>query len=121
MGLDSFYNGFTSAERRAANRIIRVALANGVMSFAHRCAICDCALPRPHQFHLEQYRDPMSAYPVCRRCHYAVHIRFRHPGCWARLLASLPTDGWFRQLSLDPASLRMPYERTYPMGLGTGG
>lgn len=75
------------------------------MSFASACCVCDAALSPPHQHHLEDYNDPLSAFPICRRCHYAIHIRFRRPALWARFVAEVPADSWVRDLSLtrDPS------------------
>ncbi len=87
------------------------------MRWASACSVCDVALGLPHQWHLEDYSDVLSAYPVCRRCHYAIHVRFAQPAYWARFTALLPASGWVRRLSLDPASLAAPFTATYPFGL----
>jgi hypothetical protein len=110
------YNGFTPAERRAGGRAVILALADGRMSYASACSICDRALSLPHQHHSERYHQPLSAYPVCRRCHHAIHIRFRQPRFWRRFLAELPPDSWVHQLTLDPVSLSRPFHETYPSG-----
>lgn len=94
------YNGFTAAQRRAGGRAIREALADGRLSFASNCSVCDIALAAPHQFHAEEYGDPLSAFPICRRCHYAVHIRFRRPYYWQRFLRGLPERAWVHDLAL---------------------
>jgi hypothetical protein len=111
------YNGFTPAQRRFGGRVVSAALADGRMSYAEICSVCGGALTAPHQFHSERYSEPLSAYPVCRRCHHAIHARFRRPAYWQRLLATLPPDAWVHRLSVDPASLFQPFHETYPMGL----
>ena len=110
------YNGFTPAERRVGGRAIREALADGRMAYAKACSVCACTLAASHQFHSERYDEPLSAYPVCRRCHHAIHARFRHPAYWQRFLAKLPPDGWVHHLTVDPASLFQPFHETYPLG-----
>ena len=96
---DGSYNGFTRAEREAGANEIRKALADGRLTFASACSVCEARLGRPHQWHLEQYDDPLSAYPICGRCHYAVHIRFYRPNYWLRFLEQVPPDHWTRALS----------------------
>lgn len=110
------YNGFTPAERRIGGQAVSEALADGRMSYAETCSVCDRTLTAPHQFHSERYHEPLSAYPVCRRCHHAIHIRFRYPAYWQRFLAELPLKVWVHELSLDPASLSQPFHVTYPDG-----
>lgn len=109
-----WYNGFTPRERRLADRAIRVALADERMNYAATCSVCMTDLLAPHQWHLERYDIAHSAFPVCRRCHNAVHARFRHPSSWRALLSALPPDNWVQALTLDPASLSRPYCETYP-------
>lgn len=113
------YNGFTASERRAAGKVIRTALAQGRMSFAPWCSICNRALPSTHQMHLEDYATPLSAYPICRRCHIILHVRFIRPGPWLRLVAENRADHaqWFELLSLDPASRWQSFDQIYPSGL----
>lgn len=111
------YNGFTARERRAAGHEIGKALVDGRMSWASSCSVCGTALERPHQWHLEDYTDVLSARPVCRRCHHAIHIRFAQPAYWARLKAVLPATSWVHRLSVDPAALTAPFTVTYPRGL----
>lgn len=65
------YNGFTPAERRLGGRAISEALADGRLTYAEKCSVCERGLSAPHQFHCERYHEPLSVYPVCRRCHHA--------------------------------------------------
>jgi hypothetical protein len=110
------YNGYTPAERRVGGRAIAQALADGRMGFAPTCSVCDRTLMGPHDFHAERYDEPLSGYPICRRCHHAVHIRFTRPAYWRRFLAELPRESWVQKLTLDPASLWRPFHVTYPLG-----
>jgi len=93
------YNGFTAAERRFGGRAINQALADGRLRAASFCSVCLGALVARHAWHLEDYAAPLSAYPICRRCHYAVHIRFRRPDYWQRFLRELPAKTWVHDLT----------------------
>ena len=111
------YNGFTAAERHAAGNIIRRAKATGTLSAGGPCSVCGCDPGRSGQMHLEDYRRALEAFPVCRRCHHAIHIRFHRPAYWLHYISLLDADGWFHRLSLDPTSLTRPFDETYPEGL----
>ena len=113
------YNGFTAAERRAAGKVIRAELADGRLLFAPSCSLCNRALTPSHQMHLEDYATPLSAYPICRRCHVILHLRFIRPEAWLRLVAENRADHaqWFELLTLDPASRRRSFDEIYPSGL----
>lgn len=93
------YNGFSPAERRAGGRAIRLAVTEGRLKPARECSVCSGELTGPHHWHLERYEDPLSAYPICRRCHYAVHIRCHRPDYWQRFLRNLPGRTWVHDLS----------------------
>jgi len=95
------YNGFSPRERQVAGAVIRKAIAAGTMSWANDCSVCRKQLAKPHHWHLEDYTVPTSAYPVCRRCHYAIHIRFARPALWHRFLSELPPGAWVADLSVD--------------------
>jgi len=74
---------------------------------------------RDYRFlHLEDYRQPLKVYGCCKRCHAAVHARFRDPDRWHDLMMRHSRAGeWFTRLSLDPASQWQQYDVTYPSGL----
>lgn len=116
-----FYNGYSPAERSAGGRAVRTALADGGLSWAASCSVCGCCLAPPHAWHLEQYSEPLSAVPVCGRCHCAIHMRFSRPDFWLRFLADLRQSCWVRHLSVDPASLWRPCQETYPDGVPSRG
>ena len=63
----NFYNGFSPRERRAWNGVERRP--------AQRCSVCGCGPERRLAYHGEDYRTPDSVYPICARCHRAIHIR----------------------------------------------
>jgi hypothetical protein len=68
--------------------------------------------------HTERYDRPGELYPACKKCHAALHARFREPERWqALLLRSAMPGSWVFALSLDPASQWQPFEVTYPQGL----
>ena len=107
----NFYNGFSPRERRAWNgRALPIPL---------QCSICGCGPEeRPLAYHGEDYRSMDSVYAICRRCHYAIHIRFRRPDHWRKVVRCHEYPGaWFTLLSTDPASLWRPFDETYPQGL----
>ena len=77
-----------------------------------------CGKDRPrYEWHSEHYRQPLKLYSVCRRCHYAIHIRFARPAYWATLIATLDPDGWFQRLQLDRDTLTRPFDLSYPHGV----
>ena len=103
------YNGFSPEERR-----VRRALPPP----PSHCSICGCGPERPVRWHGEDYRRADSVYGLCRPCHYAIHMRFRRPDHWQRLVRQHEYPGaWFTLLSIDPASLWRPFDETYPHGL----
>ena len=100
------YNGFSPRERRVWNHLVR--------PVALHCSICGCGPEKPVGWHGEDYRRADS----CRACHNAIHMRFRRPDHWQRLVRQHEHPGaWFTLLSIDPASLTRPFDETYPEGL----
>lgn len=68
--------------------------------------------------HTEMYDSPAVLFPACKRCHAALHARFRDPDRWLRLLASIEVlSEWPRLLTLDPSSQWRPFAESYPTGL----
>lgn len=68
--------------------------------------------------HTEMYDRPDVLFPACKKCHAALHARFRDPARWQRVLRQYGRPGeWFMLLSLDPASQRRPFHETYEHGL----
>jgi hypothetical protein len=51
-------------------------------------------------WHSEDYRSPFGAYPVCWRCHHAIHIRFRRPAYWQTHVSRLDPAGWKKRYRL---------------------
>lgn len=111
-----WYNGYSPAERRAITPKVAAAIASGALKPSCQCSMCGMVADKPWPFHSERYHDPIATYPVCSRCHYALHIRFGRPDFWRRYVAGLPA-GWCQHLSLDPRSLTRPFDETYPDGL----
>ncbi|MGN6270269.1 MAG: hypothetical protein ACTHM0_10305 [Sphingomonas sp.] len=97
--------------------ILKAALADGIVPPAYVCSVCGVTAGKPLGRHSEDYRRPLDAYPVCTRCHYAIHIRFRRPDYWRRYIARLDPEGWFNRLSVDPHCVTRPFDDTYPRGL----
>jgi len=121
-GALTFYNGWSPEERRATLPIQRAALKAGEMASPERCSICGFDGSSMEdgnrlELHDERYDEPLSAYPICRRCHRILHARFERPARWKRLVAEFG-DGskWFEYLSLDPQSQWRPFDETYQNG-----
>ena len=110
------YNGFFTPERRATAVAMKRAAARGDLPSANSCCMCREDRPR-YEWHSEDYRTPFKLYSLCRRCHYAVHIRFSKPAYWLALVRTLDPDGWFQALRLDPETLTRPFDLSYPLGL----
>lgn len=118
------YNGFAWRQRCAVTPLQNAALRDGRLIRPTVCTIClDARSERPQArdyrfLHLEDYREPLKVYGCCKRCHAAVHARFRDPDRWAELMERHSRAGtWFMRLSLDPASQWQPFDVTYPSGL----
>ncbi|GGN51511.1 hypothetical protein GCM10011349_24090 [Novosphingobium indicum] len=118
------YNGWSWAERCAVTPIQNALFRSGQLVRPTACTICGFSDParldgRGYIFaHLERYDRPTELYPACKRCHAALHARFRDPGRWQLHLCrfALPAS-WGFALTLDPASQWEPFELTYPLGL----
>lgn len=113
-GCKGYYNGFGPNERKGALASVRAAIAAGTVPMPTRCSVCGVCPDYDLGFHGEDYRRPLAAYPICRGCHVRLHARFRHPDRWRDYISRFDPDGWFQRLSLDPRSLRQPYDQTYP-------
>lgn len=117
MSAKGFYNGFSPADRDGTLAIVRAAVADGRVPSPAQCSVCGERPTKPLGWHSEDYRTPLAARPICGRCHYAVHIRFRRPDYWQAYIAALAPGSWFHRLSVDPAALERPFDETYPHGL----
>lgn len=116
-----WYNGFTLAERRAANPLLRTARASGLLEAPKTCSVCSIvqsvAAPIRMEWHLEDYRVYLQPYAICHGCHWALHARFERPQRWAKLISQCPDNSWVHKLTTDPASKGRPFDQTYPEGL----
>ena len=118
------YNGFSWSERCAATPLQNAALRSGLIVRPRGCSIClDDRSERPqgrdYRFlHNEDYRTPLTFYPVCKTCHANLHSRFEHPDRWQRLVSAHGHPcAWFMELSLDSGSQQRPFDLTYPRGI----
>lgn len=118
------YNGFSWEQRCAVTPLQNAAIRAGRLKRPTICTVClDDRSERPQArdyrfLHLEDYRQPLKVYGCCKRCHAAVHARFRDPDRWQALMLRHNREGeWFTLLSLDPASQWQPFDLTYPSGL----
>lgn len=118
------YNGFDAAARRAATPIQNAALREGLLQRPTTCSICgfsDPTQPKGRGYiylHLEDYRRPLDILSCCKRCHAALHARFRDPTRWLKILERHGKPGsWFMSLTIDPGSQTVPFDQTYPHGI----
>ena len=125
------YNGWSWADRCAVTPIQNAMFRSGELARPTECSICGFSDPARINgsgyifAHTERYDLPGELHPACKRCHAALHARFREPERWQALLRRSAMPGsWAFALSLDPASQWQPFEATYPKGLphsDTGG
>lgn len=121
---ETSYNGWSWDERCAVTPIQNRLFRSGQLVRPTVCTICGFSDPARINgsgyifAHLERYDRPADLFPACKRCHAALHARFREPERWRTLLhrSALP-GSWAFALSLDPASQWRPFELTYPCGL----
>lgn len=75
------YNGFTPAQRNEGDRIIKKAIADGILPPPTKCRICGQTEGIMH-YHAENYEPDKilkSCRSLCWRCHLVFHSRFRAP------------------------------------------
>lgn len=118
------YNGWTFSQRCAVTPIQNAMFRSGELGRPTVCSICGFSDPARLEgqgyifAHLERYDRPKELYPACKRCHAALHARFRDPDRWLNLCAKCVRPSvWFIELSMDPASQQQPFSITYPAGL----
>lgn len=118
------YNGTSWADRCAVTPIQNAAIRSGKLQRPTVCSICGddrAQFPQGRDYrylHTERYDRPLEIYPCCKRCHAALHARFRDPERWQAVLRRFGRpEAWFVHLSLDPASQWRPFAETYPKGL----
>ena len=120
------YNGFDHDARVTVNPLQRQLLKSGAIQPATVCSICgfsDLSDPRGRGYiylHLEDYERPDAILPACKKCHPALHARFKDPERWLRVLDRNWQPGrWFTLITFDPGSQFAPYLVTYPGDLPT--
>ena len=94
------YNGATGQERIAGWQRLHLAQDQGWIPRPISCSICYCAI-RLHA-HTENYFRPLLVQPICQRCHFCLHRRFRSRDPWLALLVRAPPSAdWARKIGLD--------------------
>lgn len=121
---ECYYNGWSWTERCAVTPLQDSMFRSGQLARPTVCTICGFSDPARINgsgyifAHLERYDRPAELFPACKRCHAALHARFREPERWQALLRRSALPGsWAFALSLDPASQWRPFAETYPEGL----
>lgn len=99
------YNGFSGLERARGWQLTHWAVLVGLLPPPASCSICGAQRARL-QYHSEDYYEPLRPFPICARCHLALHRRFRAPDPWKRLTVQHSGVGtWFGSLELRPVNL----------------
>lgn len=121
---ETYYNGWSWTERCAVTPIQNALFRSGQLDRPTICTICGFSDPARINgsgyifAHLERYDRPAELFPACKKCHAALHARFREPERWQILLRRSALPGsWAFALSLDLASQRRPFSETYPEGI----
>jgi hypothetical protein len=96
--LPGSYNGATGSERVLGWQYLSVAQRRGWVDYPSSCSLC-ASTQRLHM-HTENYFRPLIVAPVCQRCHFCLHRRFRHAASWHKLLAAVPIT-WAHKLSMQ--------------------
>jgi len=96
------YNGFTGDQRDLADWKIKIAKELKLIPPPEQCSICGTKEGEFH-YHNEDYSRPLQTIAICKKCHMALHNRFRAPGYslnWGKLVHDYG-DGtkWFEQIS----------------------
>ncbi len=112
------------SERCAITPVQNAMFRSGQLDRPTMCSICLFSDPARINgsgyifAHLERYDRPGELFPSCKRCHAALHARFREPDRWHVVLQRhWAKNAWFTFLSLDAATQWQPFDLTYPNGL----
>lgn len=111
------YNGFWPQIREKSTAIIAAGYADGTLTKSHQCSVCSRKFPEPVGEHVEDYSSPLLIYPICRKCHMLLHLRFWQPENWFNHIRFLDPHGWFHELRCDPETLSRPFHESYPDGI----
>ena len=114
----TWYNGWSPEQRNATIPIQAAARRDGRLPIFRICCLCGLGDRVESRYglvlHLEDYAHPLEGYPLCKRCHAVIHVRFADPGRWLRLLARIgKAPRWARMLSLDPITQYRPFRLSY--------
>lgn len=108
------YNGASGDERIAGWQYLHIAVANGWMFRPTCCSLCP-GTERLHM-HTENYFRPLVVRPVCQRCHFCLHRRFRHPASWLALVDTTSAE-WAKTIDLREQTRNEARDRArLPMG-----
>ncbi len=99
------YNGFTHAERVQTWQVGWWLLNSGVIIKPKKCDICK--QDRYVSFHSENYYSVLTDPFLCKSCHTVLHLRFKHPNGWNRLMDRCrgKDDTWFSILDTKEIDL----------------
>ena len=111
------YNGFWPPIREQSTINVAAAYRDGRLKPTHRCSVCEQRFDKPVGLHVEDYSQPLLVYPICRKCHMVLHLRFWQPTNWHDHIRTLNPQGWFQMLRCDPETLSRPFGESYPNGI----
>lgn len=102
------YNGFTGEERIRGWKFTWWLRDMGIIpKYPKNCSICDAT--DGVNYHNENYAAPERVKPVCKKCHLAIHKRFKEPENWIAIVEqnrkSQDSQEWFTKLSLEEVDL----------------
>jgi hypothetical protein len=119
------YNGFSGEQREAAQRWLNKKWESGELPRPKKCCGCGQTKGIIHA-HAENYDEPyeinLTRYPLCYRCHIALHCRKMHPAGWRHYLELLRA-GWSWKPIFKPnfgAIISMLSSRTERFGTPSG-
>jgi len=99
------YNGFTSDERIHTWRVGTYLLNVGAIKKPKACDICK--QEKFVGFHSENYYDVLCDPFLCKSCHTILHLRFKYPDSWFKLIDKNKTllDTWYSVLITNEIDL----------------
>ncbi|MBI1214108.1 MAG: hypothetical protein GC190_21810 [Alphaproteobacteria bacterium] len=101
------YNGFSGAQRTAAQRWLNEQWKTGRLKRPCECCACGQETGVIHA-HAEDYSEPFKRgktdrYHLCFCCHMVVHCRFQNRGIWREYRRIITAGGRFGPIASWPA------------------
>jgi len=77
------YNGFSGEKRLAVDKELKQLEKEGKWTYERKCHMCGFE-DKSVMYHLENYNEIFSGWPLCVECHMLLHCRYRYPNRWAK-------------------------------------